>query len=338
MPPLPLASVGRVGEHVGTGQGVVVMRHTDAVSAVAFSPDGGRLVSASMDRTLVVWDAVRGERLATLVGHEGGVTSLAWSPDGRRVVSGSWDDTVRMWDAASGDLVATLEGHTRGVSGVAWSPDGAHLASASGDRAIRLWDAATRKRIATLRGHAYGVTAVCFSPDGTRLVSASGRYVEYPIREEEDALLLWDVASHRQVATLVGHRNVVRAVAFSPRGGRVISGSDDWTVRVFDVDSGVQLGDLIGHRGPVQGVAYGPGGSWIVSGSSDGAIKLWEGDTFTESHTFRHPPEGVEIATVRDHEAGVNAVDCSPDGRWIASGSDDCTARIRAVEVVRPLG
>ncbi|WP_185747446.1 WD40 repeat domain-containing protein [Humibacillus xanthopallidus] len=327
-----------MGEPVGASRGIVVMRHADAVSAVAFSPDGGRLISASMDRTLVVWDAGSGERLATLAGHHSGVTSLAWSPDGRRVVSGSWDDTVRMWDAWSGDLVATLEGHDRGVGGVAWSPDGAHLASASGDRTIRLWDAATRRRITTLRGHEYGVTAVRFSPDSTGLVSASGTYVEYPIDEKADALLLWDVASHKRVAALVGHRNVVRAVAFSPGGGRVISGSDDWTVRVFDIGSGVQLGDLIGHRGPVHGVAYGPGARWIVSGSSDGAIKLWEGDTFTESHTFRHPPEGVEIATVRDHEAGVNSVDCSPDGRWIASGSDDCTVRIRAVEVAQPLG
>jgi WD40 repeat protein len=327
-----------MGVHVGSSERVVVMRHADAVSAVAFSPDGERLVSASMDRTLVAWDAGNGGRLATFAGHESGVTSLEWSPDGGRVVSGSWDGSVRVWDTASGDEVATLKGHTGGVEDVAWSPDGVLLASGSGDRTIRLWEAATHKRIATFRGHGYGVTAVCFSPDGTRLVSGSGTYVEYPVREEEDALLLWDVASHRSVATLVGHRNVVRAVAFSPGGGRVISGSDDWTVRLFDAVSGVQLGDLIGHRGPVRGVAYGPGGSRIVSGSSDGTIKVWEGDTFTESHTFRHPPEGVELATVRDHEAGVNAVDCSPDGRWLASGSDDGTVRIRELRMLLPQG
>ncbi len=77
---------------------MVLAGHAGGVASLAFSPDGTRIVSASYDRTLRVWDAGRGVALLSLPGHTRGVLSVAFSPDGTRIASGGLDRTVRLWD------------------------------------------------------------------------------------------------------------------------------------------------------------------------------------------------------------------------------------------------
>src|SRR5262249_24868741 len=110
--------------------------HGHPVSALAFSPDDGRLASASYDRSVKVWDTTTGGLLPTLL-HTGRVECVAFSPDGRRFASGGEDKTVRVWDATTGREVLGLRGHTERCGCVAFSPDGRRLASASTDGTIR---------------------------------------------------------------------------------------------------------------------------------------------------------------------------------------------------------
>jgi hypothetical protein len=116
--------------------------HTDWVTAVAFSPDGRRILTGSPDQTALLWDAASGAPLKTLQGHAGSVYAVAFSPDGTRILTGSGDNTARLWDAASGAQLKTLEGHTGPVSAVAFSPDGTHILTGSWDNTALLWDIA----------------------------------------------------------------------------------------------------------------------------------------------------------------------------------------------------
>ncbi|KAL9615672.1 MAG: hypothetical protein Q9160_009345, partial [Pyrenula sp. 1 TL-2023] len=206
-----------------------------SVTAVAFSPDGKQLTSASRDGTVRLWDGQSGKALKTLEGHSDWVTAVAFSPDSKQLASASDNGTVRLWDGQSGKALKTLEGHSGWVTAVAFSPDGKQLASALGDRTVRLWD---------------GQSAVAFSRDGKQLASAL----------DNGTVRLWDGQSGKALKTIEGHSDWVRAVAFSPDGKQLASTLDDRTVRLWDGQSGKALKTLKGHSDLVIAVAFSPDG------------------------------------------------------------------------------
>ena len=236
-----------------------------AVSCLAYGPNGHTLATGMADYTIDLWDTSRSVVLGTLEGHTGPVAAVAFNPDGHTLASASWDQTVRLWDVASDELVRTLNGSTGHVLAVAFSPDGSTLASAGADGVVRIWNPADGSLLHTLADHTGIVNAIAFSPGGHLLASAG----------EDRTVRLWDVATDRAVSVFRGHTGPVLSVAFSPDGRSLASGSADATVRLWNVKSGQLERTLKSHAGPVLSVAYSPYGYIVASAGSDKAIRLW---------------------------------------------------------------
>ena len=159
--------------------------HTWRVEALALTPDGTRLVSASADTTLRVWDIQSGRSLHTLEGHSAGVWSVAVTPDGTRALSASWDKTVRVWDLKTSRALRTLKGHTDAVHSVAATPYGTCAVSASGDGTLRLWDLESGRQLASFECNDRA-RSCAFSPDGRTLVAGDTAGLVYVLRLEDD--------------------------------------------------------------------------------------------------------------------------------------------------------
>ncbi len=289
----------------------VLKGHTDAVTSVAFLPDGNHIVSGSRDRTIKLWSC-KGHEIRTFRGHNDQVTSVAISSDGKHILSGSSDDSIKLWDISSGKEAVKFEKkHADDIRIVAFSPDGKHALSAGDDTTLRVWDIATGKEVKAFTGHAGRVRTAAFSPDGKHIVSGGG----------EQKLVLWDIDKDDPVDFFTGHSGHVRSVAFSPRGDRVISGSDDGGLKIWDVETGEEIRpEFKGHEGRVYASAFSPDGITIASGGEDRTVRIW--------NALRH----VGIRTIRGHEAPILAVAFSPDRKWIASAGQDKTIRIWKVK------
>jgi len=305
----------------------ILRGHGGLVLAVAYSPDGHRIVTGSADHTVKVWDAATGKVLPLggsngLNGHKRPILSVVFSSDGKRILTGSWDRTVKVWDADTGEEVRTLPGIADRIFSVAFSPDGQRIVTGSQDRTAKVWDTATGELIRTLTGHAGVVWSVAFSPDGQRIVTGSW----------DKTAKVWDAATGGELATFREHGDPVLSVAFSPDGKHIVSGSFDQTAKVWEAANGHELFTLAGHSAPVVSVTFSSDGQRIATAGDDQTARVWDASgrhalLTLKKHGSRvssvaFSPDGQHLVT------GGGSLSYQPDGEIIALGEGDKTARI----------
>jgi len=159
--------------------------HDDWVRSVQFDATGDRVVSASSDRSVRIWDVASRHELAALHGASDLLISASFSPDGKQVVGVGRDGTVRIWEVATGAPRFALTGHQGAVWYAEYSSDGKRLVTSADDGSARVWDASTGMPLAVLEGHSAAVLRARFSPDGTHIVTSS----------YDGTIVVWDPAA-----------------------------------------------------------------------------------------------------------------------------------------------
>jgi WD40 repeat protein len=231
--------------------------------AVAFTRAGRTLATGSSDGTVVLWDvsdrahpAIR----ATLGRRDSdpGVRAVAFSPDGRTLAFGGDGKTLELWNVADPahpvGRAADLPGHSGTIYTLAFSPDGKTLATGSGDQTVILWNVAgppgSIRQVAALTDHTGNVVTLAFAPaDGPAGATSSpgaGR-TTLATGSFDRTVALWDVTDPARPAlraTVAGHTDAVRSVAFSPDGHTFATGGSDQQVLLWNVD---ELRDLTDH-------------------------------------------------------------------------------------------
>jgi WD domain, G-beta repeat len=256
--------------------------HTDPVRAVAVTPDGGRIITGSVDRTARVWDANSGAELLMLKGHTDEVSAVAVTADGSRIITGSVDGTARVWNANSGAELLKLEGHADRVLAVAVTPDGSRIVTGSADKTVRVWTATGAEQL-QLNGHTAAVSAVAITPDGSRVVTGS---IDKTAR-------VWAANdAGRQLYLFDRHTDAVVAVALTLDGSHIFTGSGD-VARMWVVGKNQELFQFKGHAGPILGMAAIPDDTRIITVAKDNA-RIWDAAEDTarpvpREHRFDRP-------------------------------------------------
>lgn len=274
---------------------------SEAIRALAFSPDGRKLASGGEDTIIRVWDTSRGQELLSLEGHTDIVTSVTWSPDGQRLASGSDDKTIRIWDAATGAQVSSpLLGHTNFVLGLAWSPDGKRLASGGWDRQVIVWDAGGGA-IVSSADIGMDAISVAWSPDSTRLAVSSTGWV-----------LVLDPNSGEELQRLSGEWGDSWDVAWSPDGQYLAAAGHDNNIHIWQADHWENERLLKGHTNTVTSIVWSPDNRRLASAAYDATARMWDVATGTE----------LSPALTLRAGTGVLTIDWSRDGRRLAASGE----------------
>ncbi|KAH6827901.1 stomatal cytokinesis defective / SCD1 protein [Perilla frutescens var. hirtella] len=227
--------------------------------------DAGFFISGSTDCTVKIWDpSLRGSELrATLKGHTRTVRAI--SSDRGKVVSGSDDQSVFVWDKQTTQLLEELKGHDAQVS-IVRMLSGERVLTAAHDGTVKMWDVRTDTCVATVGRFSSAVLCMEYD-DSSGILAAGGR---------DGVANIWDIRAGRQMHKLSGHSKWIRSIRMV--GDTVITGSDDWTARVWSVSQGTCEAVLACHDGPVLCVEYSITDKGIITGSNDGLIRFWETD------------------------------------------------------------
>ncbi len=274
--------------------------HTDMIDAVAFTPDGQRIVTGGFDEAVRVWEVATGKLLDTIHTPHA-VLCLAVSPDGKTVVAGMFGTQVVLWDLKSKRDVHHFIGHEQGnwrggnagrVLAVAFSPDGTKLASGGEGPMLRVWNVATGKQLAEFPSNGTPIQSIGWTSHGQQIV-----FGEY------NGTMIWCNVATKQVERRSDGKGYGRWLALSPDDRRLVGGENIYDVATWELVKRLNVGgtNLISPQ-------FTSDGRFVVASATAGLVRVWDAET------------GEEVARFEDALGQATKLAISSDGRNVAFG------------------
>ena len=275
----------------------------------------------------------------TLKKHLFRVNNVEWSPDGKQLVSGSVHGRIILWRYFTKKIKVSIN-LRRDLKSISWSPDGTKLAVGFKRGSVEILDAETFRRQTKISKLGFSkVISIDWSPDG-KFIAIAGHKTKFPMKLIP-TVSIYETSKYKEVMTFQGKRGSIKSIDWSPDGKYIAaSGLSDNSIIIWNIITSKLEIKLVGHENIVNSIAWNPNGKILASGSDDGTVKVWNTESGVIISTFSLSPEineigrsksiqSVQISQVVTVDASeVNIVIWSPDGIFIASGSNDNTIRI----------
>ncbi len=263
--------------------------HRKTLTTLDFSPNGRFAATASLDRSIRLWDIRTGKMLARfLAGHRDWIRTVSFQPDGKKLCSGGDDGSVRLWDLTKGRRLQRISAHQGWVRTVAYSQDGTLMASGGQDGMVSIWSAESLEQLQRLGPFGRPINRIAFTYDGTAIAIAMQGQID-----------LWHLREKRRLyrRTVRGERTNVLPL---PDGGLLLASKEGLQrIDISDPDAVIQFK---GHKEAVWGMSLDPNGPTVASFGSDRSIRFW--DARTGQYLWK-----------MDMKTDINAIALSSSGR-----------------------
>ncbi len=329
----------------------------DGVSSIALSDDNKLLLSGSQNGLTTLWDTTNGNKICELKRDSSAVWDVAFSPNAKLIASASEnvvDDSnpnsnasIDLWDITNCREIQQIKGHTNLILSIDFSPDSSKIVSSSMDQTARIWDVNTGLELNNLNDHLDWVTVARFSPDGDYVLTGS----------LDGTVILWDANTGKPIHKFVGNSGNIRDLKFVS-SNQFISASESGNLIVWDIRNAL----LVSHfrLGGSHTTLFDSVGNFALSGMQDGTIYKWNPKNGIEIQQFgvlNSPMSAVDALAIDPldnyfvaaydnyalvmwsksganqrqfvgHTGRIKDIAISPDGKLLASGSEDKTVRI----------
>ncbi|XP_064640504.1 WD repeat-containing protein 88-like [Lineus longissimus] len=295
----------------------VLRGHEDAVKTCQFCFDDKKILSASYDKSIRLWDFETGALIHKYdSGHVQYVSGARMSPCNSRFASCGWDKRLNIWDVETGEILWTGDHHGI-VTCCDYSSDGGLIVTGSDlDFKVRVWDARSGKVVKEMKDlHKSTITSCQFSPMNDRIVTTS----------MDKTTKFFDMKSEQTTLTLEGHINAISDASFSQDERWLATSSWDKTIQLWDISTGMYRSEgpktlNKGHEGSVSCCSFSSNGMLLVSGSYDQSVVVWDIENY------------VQKLKLQGHSDWVEDVAFSKDHNWIVTCSKDSTVRLWNIE------
>jgi WD40 repeat protein len=325
---LPYQPVG-VPDNVSRIIGNLRLRHSREINALAFSPDGLKLASASSDATVKIWDLGNGHEILTYDGHKDKVRCLAWSGDGTFIVSAGMEKNIKVWNPSTGKTEQTIAATGEFVSSIALSRDGKHVFTGqinvpgNPTNGLFVYETKSGKLIRDLRDFPNRIGTMSLNSEGSILAAGDDngnvRLFHYPSFVEN--------ANQPAYWTQQDPTGATYHVSFSPDDKTLVRtgplGVKLYTTPLRDAPFQVGAPRLAINTNGTRCAVYSKDGKTIFTGGFDGNIQFWDADNAQKVGEFKNA-----------HTSPINALTFTPEGNRLASCSGDFTVRLWDFDVV----